>query len=131
MLTDLFPFLDVHHIPADLPTRLRRLAADLEILQHSDVAEIALRQAPLIEQWVAVMTPVGLRLMGEVSGHPRLGDRPAMTSPLWAADAEGRWVSTTSRFYRLGAPADETVREMISSMIASMRDGENLPEGQS
>jgi hypothetical protein len=131
MLTELFPFLDVRHIQADLPAKLRRLAADLEFLQQSDVAEIALRQAPLIDQWVAVVTPVGLRLMGAVSGHPRLGDRQVMTSPLWAAASDGSWVRTTSRFYRLGEPADETVRELIGSVIASFRDGETSSEGQS
>jgi hypothetical protein len=42
-------------------------------------------------------------LMGSVTDHPVLGNRTAMTSQVWAADPEGRWIRTLKRFYRLGA----------------------------
>jgi hypothetical protein len=81
-----------------------------------------------------MLTPAGVRLIGEVSDHPLLGDRPAITSPLWAADPDGRWIRTTSRFYRLGEPADAEVREVLQSVFAAYRDNhdnDDATEGRS
>jgi hypothetical protein len=122
MLCKLFPFLDLKNAEPDLPAKLRRLADDLELLMHFPVPPGELRKAPVIDDWVVVVTPLGVQLMGTVTGHPWFGDRPAVTSPLWAADPDGRWVRTTSRYYRLGVPGDTAIRDVISSVFDSCRD---------
>jgi hypothetical protein len=53
---------------------------------------------------------------------------------LWAADPDGRWIRTTSRFYRLGEPADAEVREVLQSVFAAYRDNhdnDDATEGRS
>lgn len=128
MLTELFSFLHPSMIDADLPAKLRRLATDLDALRDFPVSTAVLRDAPLIDQWTAMLTAAGLRLIGQVTGHPRLGDRPVMTSPLWAADPAGQWVRTTSRFYRLGEPADAEVRSVLQSVFGAFSDGDGNTE---
>lgn len=132
MLTELFPFLHPSMIDADLAAKLRRLATDLDALRDFPVSAAVLRDAPLIDQWAAMLTAAGPRLIGRVTGHPRLGDRPAMTSPLWAADPAGQWVRTTSRFYRLGEPADAEVQSVLQSVFGAYRGNDgNTREGRS
>jgi len=105
MLTDRFRFLAPQNIEARLADHLRSLARDMERISNGSApTEAELAQAPTLERWRPLVTPVGVRLSGFVSGHPRLGDTTAMTSPLWAADGEDRWVRTLSRFYRLARP---------------------------
>jgi hypothetical protein len=105
MLTQMFPFLDPAAITRDLVERLQTLATDCERLrQRGSVSPIELRFAPRIDDWVFLQTPLGIQLMGNVTGHPLLGDRAVVTSPLWFADADGAWIRSLSRFYRLGAP---------------------------
>jgi hypothetical protein len=121
MLTKFFPFLDPAMIEPDLPAKLRKLANDLEAIRHFPPSTAALHDAPSIDQWLAMLTPTGVCLIGDVSGHPQLGDRPATTSPLWAADPDGKWVRTTSRFYRLGEPAGPEIRQVLQSVFDAYR----------
>jgi len=116
MLTEVFPFLLPTNIENDLPSKMRRLGDDLDRLRSGigpTGAELA--GAPLIEDWHAVLTPMGLRLTGFVSGHPGFSDRSTIISQLWAADASGRWVRTLSRFYRLGRIADADMTDAEST----------------
>jgi hypothetical protein len=122
MLTEVFPFLLPRNIERGLPVLLRSLAADLDGIRHGAAPGAnALADAPLIVEWHATLTPVGLRLAGFVAGHPLLGNRPAMTSQVWVADPAGKWVRTLSRFYKLGIPADANSLERLRS--AGRRDG--------
>jgi hypothetical protein len=106
MLTDAFPFLLPRHIEQDLSAKLRALAVDLDnIRSGTGPAATDLAIAPLLVDWRGMLTPMGLRLAGFVAGHPLLGNRAAMTSQVWAADADGRWIRTLSRYYRLGVAA--------------------------
>ena len=105
MLTDDFPFLLSRRIEPDLAARLRVLAGDLERIAAGGAPTAAeLAGAPLLADWRSILSPVGLRLMGRVSRHPRLGDTNAMTSQLWAAGGDSTWIRTLSRFYKLGKP---------------------------
>jgi hypothetical protein len=105
MLTQMFPFLDPATITRDLVERLQSLATDCERLrQRGSVSPIELRFAHRIDDWVFLQTPLGIQLMGNVTGHPLLGGRAVVTSPLWFADPDGAWIRSLSRFYRLGAP---------------------------
>lgn len=107
MLTRFFRFLDPALISPDLAPRLRRLADDCEQLRvHRFVSPWLLQNAPLLENWMPTLTPEGLQLVGRASGHPVHEDRPIMTTQLWWADPEGKWVRSLSRFYRLGPPVD-------------------------
>ncbi len=121
MLTQMFPFLDPTHITPDLVRRLRALADDAARLQHMrPVSPVLLQDAPLMEDWVIAQTPLGLQLMGHVTGHPRLGDRMTVTSPLWFADPDGNWVRTLSRFYRLGPPGNpDDLRDILTRAAGS------------
>jgi hypothetical protein len=106
MLISAFPFLLPKNIERELPAKLRALASDLEGLSsRAAPADAILASAPLLVDWRGVLTPMGLRLSGFVAGHPLLGNHPALTSQVWAADAEGQWIRTLSRYYRLGVPA--------------------------
>jgi hypothetical protein len=113
MLTKNFPFLLPANVGNAIPATLRRLADDLDRLRAGTAPSVQeLVDAPLIVDWRCVLTPVGLSLAGFVAGHPLLGNRPARTSQLWAADPDGRWVRTLTRYYRLGisferAPFDD------------------------
>lgn len=124
MLTDSFPFLLPRHIERGLPSNLRRLADDLERICSGEAptgAELA--NAPLIENWSVVLTPMGLRMDGFVSDHPLIGAGHTLISQLWASDANGRWVRTLSRFYRLGWSADPDLPAIAGSKHISGYDG--------
>lgn len=111
MLTENFPFLLPCNVGNAIPAALRRLADDLDRLRAGTAPAAAeLANAPLIVDWRCVLSPAGLCLAGFVAGHPLLGNRPARTSQLWAADAGGRWVRTLSRYYRVGISADRAPR---------------------
>ena len=73
--------------------------------------------APVLDLYVPLVTPIGLHLVGQVTGHPRLGSRTIVTSQLWFADPDGMWVRTLSRFYVLGRPGDEHDRILTSAMM--------------
>ena len=113
MLTDNFRFLLPRYIEPDLVAKLRTLADDLERI-HVGRAPVAadLAEAPLIVDWQPVISPLGLRLFGFVAGHPQLGNTHAMTSQIWAAGADGAWIRTLSRFYRLGLRAHDEDRHV-------------------
>jgi hypothetical protein len=122
MLTEIFPFLLPRNIEHDLSARLRSLAADLDgIRRGAGPCADVLVDAPLIVDWHPTLTPLGLRLTGFVAGHPLLGNRPAMTSQVWAVDPADKWARTLNRFYKLGIPADANSLERLRS--ASRRDG--------
>lgn len=123
MLTQLFPFLDPSHATSDLIQRLRALADDAAHLQRMrTVPQALLRSAPLLKYWVPLRRPEGLRLIGQVSGHPIVVGRMIMTSPLWFADPEGKWVRTLSRYYRLGPPANSVEASLMSSERMTLPD---------
>jgi hypothetical protein len=111
MLTQSSPFLNPVHATADLAERLHALARDVEHLrQGQSVSPDLLQTAPVLEYWVAVQRPEGLRLIGQVD------DRMVITSPLWFADPAGNWIRTLSRFYRLGPPANPCEAALILSL---------------
>jgi hypothetical protein len=105
MLTDNFRFLLPSYVEPDLAEKLHILADDLDRIRVGRApVEADLAEAPLMVDWRPVISPHGLRLLGFVAGHPRLGNTHAMTSQVWAAGADGTWIRTLSRFYRLGLP---------------------------
>ena len=88
-----------------LTTKLRGLAHDLDriaVAAAPTAAELA--KAPLLVDWKIVLTLSGLVLTGFAAGHPLLGARQIVTSPLWVLDPKLCWARTLSRFYRLGVP---------------------------
>ena len=132
MLTRLFPFLDPAHITPDLGRRLRALADDCDRLELGrPVSSLLLQKAPLLEDWAPAVTPQGVQLIGHVTGHPLLGDRPIATSPVWFADPNGAWARTLSRFYRLGPPLDpDDIRRVVTRMAASSAGGDDGSEDE-
>lgn len=127
MLTRVFPFLDPSTITAELSERLTLLAQDSALLEHdTSFVEGRLRTAPTLDLYVPLLTPLGLRLVGQVANHPLLGSRTIITSQLWWADPEGRWVRTLSRFYCLGRPADPDGRAPIATSALSTFDDSDL-----
>jgi hypothetical protein len=130
MLTQQFPFLDPARITPELTARLQSLADDCARLTH-DTAFVAarLRAAPVLDRYVPVLTPLGLRLVGQVTGHPLLpGSRKVVTSQVWFADPDGHWVRTLSRFYALRRPADPDDPILTSARFAfDRRDDDSCP----
>jgi hypothetical protein len=107
MLTEVFPFLGPENVEPLLPARLRVLADDLEkILDCAALDESRLVDAPFLVDWRAVLTPLGLRLTGFAAGHPIHGNRSILTSQIWIADPDGRWIRTLLRFSKLGISAE-------------------------
>ncbi|OPH83124.1 DUF6634 family protein [Nitrobacter vulgaris] len=89
----------------DLQNALVDLSHDIhDIRVHGWPNHPSLANAPWLENWssAALFSPC---LIGEVTDHPLLGDRPRIhTSQLMVLDAERGWARTWSRFYRLGPP---------------------------
>lgn len=105
MIPDL-SMLSPDAITPDLTGRLRRLADDLDGIATATAPTAAeLGNAPLLVDWRLVVLLSGLSLTGFVAGHPLLGARKIVTSPLWVLDPDLAWARTLSRFYRLGVPA--------------------------
>jgi hypothetical protein len=106
VLTRLFPFLHPDSVGPVLSSHLRQLANDLErIRDHEGPTSEELENAPLLSGWRLLITSLGVRLVGNVERHPRLGSGEVTTSQVWVADPEGKWARTISRFYKLGDPA--------------------------
>jgi hypothetical protein len=88
-----------------LTAKLRSLADDLDRIATAAAPTAAeLAKAPLLVDWSIVLTLNGLALTGFAAGHPMLGARAIVTSPLWVLDPKLCWARTLSRFYRLGVP---------------------------
>ena len=94
--------------PSEKLTRLLRdLSDDLDSIRNGRAPDkVTLAAAPLLKNRRVIATPDGLRLTGCVDGHPLLGSRQIVTSPVWALNTEREpWARTLSRFYTLGEPA--------------------------
>jgi hypothetical protein len=131
MLTARFPFLNPARIDPDLTRRLRALADDCERLELGrPVSPILLAKAPVLEDWVPTVTPLGVQLAGHVTGHPLRGDRAIATSAVWFADPDDTWVRTLSRYYRLGRPLrSDDVRRIVMRMASSVDTGGSSEDG--
>jgi len=58
---------------------------------------------PIINDYTLAVDPSGLiRLVGDVSGHPRLGHTWVTTSPVWQITKDNWCARTSSRWYTLG-----------------------------
>ena len=100
----------------ELTAKLRRLACDLDriAVAAAPTAE-DLWQAPLLVDWRLVLALSGIALTGFAAGHPQLGARRIVTSPLWVLDPQLRWARTLSRFYVLGVPEGGAIPEQDES----------------
>ena len=88
-----------------LTAKLRSLAHDLDqIAIAAAPTAVELAKAPLLVDWRIMLSVSGLVLTGFAAGHPQLGARAIVTSPLWVLDSKLCWARTLSRFYRLGVP---------------------------
>lgn len=60
--------------------------------------------APHLDSWTPVLRGEQLCLIGQVTGHPHLGDTSVSTSALIYVTEDQQCARTLSRWYRLGAP---------------------------
>jgi hypothetical protein len=105
-------------ITPDLAMRLRCLADDLDRIAVGRAPTPAdLEHAPLLVDWKLTLTLSGLSLIGFVAGHPLLGTKTIVTSPLWVLDRDLHWARTLSRFYRLGVRAGAAIPDGDQSAI--------------
>ena len=96
---DAYPRLAQERVWQDAEADLRKLIAGW----RPDIT--LLSRAPMIHDWRFFEIGGGWSfLVGSVTDHPKLGDRPMVqTSVLLAMDMSGlKWARTRSRFYRLG-----------------------------
>jgi hypothetical protein len=103
-------------VTPQLTAKLRGLAHDLDriaVAAAPTTAELA--KAPLLVDWRIVLALSGLALTGFAAGHPQLGARAIVTSPLWVLDPEFCWARTLSRFYRLGVPKGGAIPAEVAS----------------
>jgi hypothetical protein len=94
--------------------RLADMLRDLDRLRGGWVpSNHELGAAPRLTHWrsVAIFGSRLPALYGLCEGHPVLGSRAIMTSPVAAFDSERyEWARTVSRFYRLSRPSARTSR---------------------
>lgn len=89
-----------------------------------------LTAAPEIDEWLAVRDFTGRPLlMGQVKGHPLLGDKNLQTSPVMKIDIEAGYARTQSRWYRLGRPMAETNPEDLAAIRALRQPYYKIVEG--
>ena len=84
--------------------RLRTLSDDLLRFGSPGFLQ-SLDPGVTISNWV-LSPDMGIKLCGEVKGHPNLRDGPIETSQLFFIDQKLCLARTLSRWYRLGAPLD-------------------------
>ncbi len=87
--------------------KARRLADDLaRIAADGSPSADDLAAAPILDFWQPALRD-GHAIFGIVNGHPRIpDDHTALTTDVFALDADAGWARTWSRFYRLGRPLD-------------------------
>jgi len=91
--------------------RIERLAVDLRALHEGRVPTPQdLVDAPTIDRWTIAATTGSPALLGHVFGHPMLGTREVLTSPVIVAAPDDGFARTISRYYRLGRPSEDTER---------------------
>lgn len=90
---------------ASTVARLRTLADDLERMTVFRPSS-ELEGAPRLHSWRPILRPRPA-LTGWVEGHPALGSKEVVTSEIFAIDPQAGWARAFSRFYALGAPADD------------------------
>ena len=78
---------------------LRALADDLERLSMFVPSFEDLDGAPVLSTWRQGCRTANC-LVGNVGGHPLLGDREVVTSELFAIDPPAVWARRASRVYR-------------------------------
>ncbi|MGR3503939.1 DUF6634 family protein [Pseudaestuariivita sp.] len=79
--------------------------------------------APQLSDYTIAVDPMGLlRLVGQVSGHPRLGRRWITTSPIWQIDLQGTRARTSSRWYRLAAGFRDSLETEANPKAAVMAE---------
>jgi hypothetical protein len=90
--------------PDEIRDLLQRLRRERPYLQRGEIPpEIDLSKAPILDNWAFSIEP-RRRLIGTVTGHPRLPDGWITTSPLVWIDPDRGVARTISRYYRLGRP---------------------------
>ncbi|WP_051631366.1 DUF6634 family protein [Afifella pfennigii] len=89
--------------------RIGRLAVDLRALQEGRIPTPQdLVDAPTIDRWAIAATTGTPALVGHVFGHPMLGTREVLTSPVIVVAPNEGFARTISRYYRLGRPSEDT-----------------------
>ncbi len=74
-------------------------------MRHERVTSKGGKPGPTLRHWRRIDVGDGLAfLVGEVSGHPLLGDGWMISSPLVAYDPANGWARTESRRYQLADP---------------------------
>ncbi|AXT36288.1 hypothetical protein D1820_15605 [Phaeobacter sp. LSS9] len=82
-----------------------------------------LSSAPALSDYTIAIDQMGLlRLVGQVSGHLRLGERWITTSPIWQIDPQGTRARTSSRWYRLSAGFRESMEAKADPKAAAMAE---------
>ncbi|NBZ89505.1 DUF6634 family protein [Stagnihabitans tardus] len=101
MLLDLIVFAE-QTVPKNRHLDINDFLSQIEALSKATPAPPALRKAPLLDPWCAVIDQGCPVLIGVVEGHPflRLAGR-MRSSPLFQVSRGQGWARTWSRFYRL------------------------------
>lgn len=99
---------------------------DLLVRMHewlTDPIPDDLTSAPALSDYTIAVDQMGLlRLVGQVCGHPRLGDAWITTSSIWQIDPRGTFARTSSRWYRLSAGFQESLEAGTDPTPAAMAE---------
>lgn len=94
------------------PDTFRDLIAQFDVIKRGPDPE-DLAEAPRLDRWHPFRDRIGLvRLAGQVEGHPRLGNRWIVTSPLLRLTRPADHARTLSRWYRLGRRRDPIAQNL-------------------
>lgn len=94
----------------ELVEQIKLASVDLRRLEEGwRPSEADLREAVVLRNWIVGVDPHTNQTVfwGEALGHPLLGDRLIVTSPVIWISKDRRIARTLSRWYRLGPAADD------------------------
>lgn len=113
----------------ELVERIKLASVDLRRLEEGwSPSEAELREAVFLKNWIVGVDPHTNQTVfsGEALGHPLLGDKFIVTSPVLWISKDRQIARTLSRWYRLGEPAELSLGPSSRQGAPDREDGPTI-----